>query len=102
MTSENNYMTQEVSKRNQSDYPRRMYSKQELTQMYFPNGDVSPDNARHTFVKMITRCQPLMSRLSELGYDKHCHYFTPLMVDAIFYYMGEPDALPVLKRHTPL
>ncbi len=29
-------------------------------------------------------------------------YFTPLMEDAIFYYMGEPDALPVFKRHTPL
>ncbi len=29
-------------------------------------------------------------------------YFTPQMMDAIFYYMGESDALPVFKRHTPL
>lgn len=86
----------------QHSFPRRMYSKQELTQMYFPDGSVSPDNARHTFVKMLARCQPLMARLSELGYDKHSHYFTPLMVDAIFYYMGEPDALPVMKRHASL
>lgn len=86
----------------QHSFPRRMYSKQELTQMYFPGEEVSPDNARHTFVKMLARCRPLMSRLFELGYDKHSHYFTPLMVDAIFYYIGEPDALPVLKRHTPL
>ncbi len=24
------------------------------------------------------------------------------VLHAIFYYMGEPDALPVFKRHTPL
>ena len=86
----------------QHSFPRRMYSKQELVQMYFPDELVSLDNARHTFVKMLARCRPLMSQLQKLGYDKQSHYFTPLMVDAIFYYIGEPDALPVTKRHTPL
>ncbi len=79
-----------------------MYSKQELAHMYFPGGQVSPANARHTFVNMLARCRPLMQQLTSLGYRKTDHYLTPQMVDAIFYYMGEPDALSVFKRHTPL
>lgn len=86
----------------QHTFPRRMYSKQELTRMYFPDERIGIDNARHTFVKMIQRCKPLCEKLHELGYVKSNHFFTPLMVDAIFYYIGEPDALPVFKRHTPL
>ena len=82
--------------------PRRMYSKQELVRMYFPDEQISIENARHTFVKMLRRCRPLYAKLEELGYEKSSHFFTPLMVDVIFYYMGEPDALPVFKKHPPL
>ena len=70
-----------------------MMTKVELARLYFPDPRQSRQNARHQLVSWLERCTPLWQRLQRLGYRKYSHTLTPEMVDAIFFYIGEPDGV---------
>ncbi len=73
-----------------SSYPARMYSKIELSQLYFPQTD-DKAVARHHLMAWIKGCPELWTKLQELGYRNRCQFFSPRMVRLIMDYLGEPS-----------
>lgn len=67
----------------------KMLSKLELACQYFPT---TPDKnvARHHLMAWIRRNAELWQQLQALGYNKHSQFFSPRMVDCIYYYLGMP------------
>ena len=66
----------------------RIYYKQELAMRYFPNDN--PKIARDKLTRWVNRCTPLVRELAKLQYRSSEKYYTPLQVDLIFQYLGEP------------
>ena len=72
------------------EFPVRAYGKGELSQLYFPRASTA-DNARRSFVRMITRCHDCYRMLCAMGYEKSTRTFTPLMVACIIHHCGSPE-----------
>ena len=70
-------------------YSQRMYSKQELALLYFPDA-TDKSVARRHLMSWIQQCVPLWAQILKLGYQKGSQFFSPRMVDCIFEYLGEP------------
>lgn len=70
--------------------PARMYSKIELSQLYFPQTN-DKAVARHHLMAWIKGCPELWAQLQELGYRNRCQFFSPRMVRLIMDYLGEPS-----------
>ncbi len=66
-----------------------MIGKLELANRYFPLTD-DKNVARHHLMAWIRRNTELWDKLLSLGYNKHSQYFSPKMVECIYYYLGEP------------
>jgi hypothetical protein len=66
----------------------RSYSKNELAQAYAP--DIAPASARNRLAHWIRHNSALHRALLEAGYHPAQQIFTPLQVEIIFRYLGEP------------
>ena len=66
----------------------RMYRKQELAMMYFP--DVSKEAASRNLRRWIGHCDQLHQDLLAIGYDKYRKFFLRNEVKLIVSYLGEP------------
>ncbi len=66
----------------------RMYRKQELAMMYFP--DLSKEAAGRDLRRWISKCGDLCRRLQEIGYDKNRKFFLKREVRLIVEFLGEP------------
>jgi hypothetical protein len=67
---------------------KRVFSKSELANLY--NSDVAQSTAERILRRWIHQDADLMKALQEKNYNKHCHILTPVQVDLIFSYLGEP------------
>lgn len=66
----------------------RVYSKQELAMLYFPNS--TPRVAVNHLRSWIYRCKPLHTALKGGHHNKHAKFFTSTEVGLIIDYLGEP------------
>jgi hypothetical protein len=66
----------------------RSYSKSELAQAYAP--DIAPASARNRLAAWIRHNRQLDKALRATGYTPEQRVFTPLQVELIFRYLGEP------------
>ncbi len=69
-------------------FPIRFYGKAELAMLYCPNDCVT--NATNNFSRWMRLNRPLMCELQAVGYNKFRRCYTPLEVQLIVRYMGEP------------
>ena len=76
------------SEMEEEPFQLRMYRKQELAMMYFP--DVSKESAGRNLRRWIKRCTELYDELLAIGYDKHRQYYLKREVKLIITYLGEP------------
>lgn len=63
-------------------------TKKELASLYFPNS--TPQSASVQLQRWINRNDSLKNELIRAGYMKGQHCYTPLQVELIFRYLGEP------------
>lgn len=66
----------------------RQYTKKELALLYFPNSE--PRAAVAHLMSWINRCADLVDQLSVCHYRKTDKCFTPMQVELIIHYLGEP------------
>ena len=66
----------------------RMYRKQELAMMYFP--DLSKESAGKNLRRWIHKCTELCREQEALGYDKNRKFYLKREVRLIVEYLGEP------------
>ena len=66
----------------------RIYRKQELAMMYFP--DSSKESAGRNLRRWIKRCTELSNKLDEIGYDKHRQFYLRNEVALIVKHLGLP------------
>ena len=67
----------------------RGMTKKELAYLYFPDAS-SPHAATNRLMSWIARCRPLAEALLRTGYVKSAKWLTPLQVQLIVDYLGEP------------
>lgn len=72
----------------EENFPIRMYRKQELAMLYFP--DCSKEAASKNLRRWIKRCTPLTEELNKNGYHKQHNFFLKHEVALIVAYLGEP------------
>lgn len=65
--------------------------KYELAFKYFPNAP-SKKAATDNLTRAINRCTPLLTRLANApgGYNVNEKTYTPMQVQLIYHYLGEP------------
>lgn len=66
----------------------KFYTKSELGLLYFPTS--TPATACAHLMRWVKNCTPLYHKLCEQGYQTQQKYVTPLQVELIFQYLGEP------------
>lgn len=68
--------------------PVRAYSKQELAKLYAP--ELTKKSAGKRFAYWLKYCKPLWEELQKTEYNPLQRILTPLQVELIFKYLGEP------------
>lgn len=66
----------------------KAYSKKELATLYNP--DITAEAAVNMLRRWILRNEKLRCELEEAGYEARFHLLTPLQVNIITRYLGEP------------
>ena len=62
--------------------------KYDLARAYFPN--VSPRTAARLFRREVQHCRPLWQALQASGYSHSQKRLSPLQVQLVFQFLGEP------------
>ena len=66
----------------------RIYRKQELAMMYFP--DVSKESATRNLRRWVARCTELSKELEKSGFDKNRKFYLRHEVELIIKFLGLP------------
>ena len=72
----------------ETPFESRIYRKQELAMLYFP--DLDKTAAQRNLRRWIKRCTELYQQLVENGYDKNRKFYLHQEVDLIVQYLGLP------------
>lgn len=78
-----------MTKKNETGFRIRAYSKRELAALYFPE-TVDPNVAVGNLRYLFHRNHELEKTLAEAHYHPRDRIFTPLQVKAIVEFLGEP------------
>ena len=77
-----------VNESGEDGFVIRMYRKQELALLYFP--DCSKETAVKNLRRWIKQCAPLSEMLEQNGFGKHHNFFLKQEVRLIVEFLGEP------------